>query len=385
VNSDACSRSCSCTSDHDFDPCSTEHLDGHAGLVQACGGDLVTVDGHDDGQDQRLAYGHVGLVDLDDVAHGNLLLLAASAHDRYTAVSFVGPNTLVAQSPACDHRPRRGRRGEGTRTPSGERHRGSMVRVRLSPAKRSSLAGSSLDRTCRAGVSSAECPAGTPATTSPVPAPSDVGRRGWPGWAAFGAAPGAGHDAGFGRRRCWLGSAWPGFGFSVLPVRPARRSARFLEPRARARQVSSFVPAVVLGVSTRPPSTTARRSTRSRVLVGVLLGCSWCRAIAAMSSARAVGGSGRCPLRSAPRLAGCGAAPPRSLRLDRASSTTTPRPWHCGQSWENDSRRPVPIRFRHLHEAERGDLGDLVPRTVAAETSTSLRARGHGWTRAPCR
>src|SRR3954452_7677331 len=59
-----------------------EHLDGHDGLVEPGGGHRVAVDGHHDGQGERLADGHVGLVDLDDVAHGNLLLLAASAHDR---------------------------------------------------------------------------------------------------------------------------------------------------------------------------------------------------------------------------------------------------------------------------------------------------------------
>src|SRR4051794_13774267 len=59
-----------------------EHLDGHAGLVEAGRGDRVAVDRHHDGQRQRVADGRIGLVDLDDVAHGNLLLLAASAHDR---------------------------------------------------------------------------------------------------------------------------------------------------------------------------------------------------------------------------------------------------------------------------------------------------------------
>src|SRR6188472_325768 len=59
-----------------------EDLDGHAGLVEAGRGDLVTVDGHHDGKGERLADRHVGPVDLDDVADGNLLLSAASTHDR---------------------------------------------------------------------------------------------------------------------------------------------------------------------------------------------------------------------------------------------------------------------------------------------------------------
>src|SRR3954451_19668079 len=59
-----------------------QHLDGHAGLVEAGRGDRLAVDRHHDGQRQRVADGRIGLVDLDDVAHGNLLLLAASAHDR---------------------------------------------------------------------------------------------------------------------------------------------------------------------------------------------------------------------------------------------------------------------------------------------------------------
>src|SRR4051794_8446907 len=59
----------------------TEHLDGDAGLVEARGGDLLAVDDHDDGERQRLADTRRDLIDLDDVAHSNLLLLAASAHD----------------------------------------------------------------------------------------------------------------------------------------------------------------------------------------------------------------------------------------------------------------------------------------------------------------
>src|SRR3954470_19444756 len=58
-----------------------EHLDRDAGLVQAGRSDLVTVDDHDHREGQRLADTGLDLVDLDDVAHGNLLLLAASAHD----------------------------------------------------------------------------------------------------------------------------------------------------------------------------------------------------------------------------------------------------------------------------------------------------------------
>src|SRR5689334_20756235 len=58
-----------------------EDLDGHGGLVEAGGGDLVTVDDHDDGKGQRVAHAGGGAVDLDDVADGNLLLLAACAHD----------------------------------------------------------------------------------------------------------------------------------------------------------------------------------------------------------------------------------------------------------------------------------------------------------------
>src|SRR4029077_10959319 len=69
--------------DHDLGTLGgTEHLDRDAGLVEPGGGDRVTVDRHHDRKGERLADGDVGLVDLDDVAHGNLLLLAACAHDR---------------------------------------------------------------------------------------------------------------------------------------------------------------------------------------------------------------------------------------------------------------------------------------------------------------
>src|SRR5205085_10328748 len=59
-----------------------EDLDRHGGLVQAGGGDLLAVDDHDDGQLEGSADGLVGLVDLDDIADSNLLLLAATTHDR---------------------------------------------------------------------------------------------------------------------------------------------------------------------------------------------------------------------------------------------------------------------------------------------------------------
>src|ERR1700710_3215088 len=69
--------------DHDLGALGgAEDLDGDAGLVEPGGRDLVTVDGHHDWQGERVAHRRVGLVDLDDVAHGNLLLLAACAHDR---------------------------------------------------------------------------------------------------------------------------------------------------------------------------------------------------------------------------------------------------------------------------------------------------------------
>src|SRR6476619_981057 len=61
-----------------------EHLDGHGGLVERLrvGGDGLAIDGENDGKGQRLAHLGRHLVDLDDVAHGNLLLLGACAHDR---------------------------------------------------------------------------------------------------------------------------------------------------------------------------------------------------------------------------------------------------------------------------------------------------------------
>src|SRR3954451_4852689 len=61
-----------------------EDLDGHGGLVQrlGVGGDLLAIDDEDDREVDRLAGGRGDLVDLDDVAHGNLLLLGACAHDR---------------------------------------------------------------------------------------------------------------------------------------------------------------------------------------------------------------------------------------------------------------------------------------------------------------
>src|SRR3954447_24530498 len=69
--------------DHDLGTLGgAEHLDRHPGLVEPGGGDRVAVDRHHDRQGEGLAHGDVGLVDLDDVADGNLLLLAACAHDR---------------------------------------------------------------------------------------------------------------------------------------------------------------------------------------------------------------------------------------------------------------------------------------------------------------
>src|SRR6188768_3990570 len=61
-----------------------EDLDGHGRLAEGrgIGGDLLAVDGEHDGKRQRLADPGLHLVDLDDVAHGNLLLLGSCAHDR---------------------------------------------------------------------------------------------------------------------------------------------------------------------------------------------------------------------------------------------------------------------------------------------------------------
>src|SRR6478609_8411212 len=55
-------------------------LDGHARLVEAGRGDLVAVDDHHHRKGEGVTGGS-HRVDLDDVAHGNLLLLAATAHD----------------------------------------------------------------------------------------------------------------------------------------------------------------------------------------------------------------------------------------------------------------------------------------------------------------
>src|SRR6478609_4732024 len=61
-----------------------EDLDGHSGLVQlgGVGGDVLAVDDEDHRKVHRLADTGLHLVDLDDVAHGNLLLGGACAHDR---------------------------------------------------------------------------------------------------------------------------------------------------------------------------------------------------------------------------------------------------------------------------------------------------------------
>src|SRR5689334_4752725 len=61
-----------------------EDLSRHRRLAElgGLGGDLLTVDDHEHGERELLADRGLGLVDLDDVAHGNLLLSGASAHDR---------------------------------------------------------------------------------------------------------------------------------------------------------------------------------------------------------------------------------------------------------------------------------------------------------------
>jgi hypothetical protein len=61
-----------------------EHLrrDAHLGQRVSLGGDGVAVDEQHRGKRHRLADRRADLVDLDDVADRNLLLLAATAHDR---------------------------------------------------------------------------------------------------------------------------------------------------------------------------------------------------------------------------------------------------------------------------------------------------------------
>src|SRR5215471_3751101 len=62
----------------------TEDLDLDSGLAElrGVGRDLVAVDDEHDGQGHALADRGLDQVDLDDVADSNLLLLAATAHDR---------------------------------------------------------------------------------------------------------------------------------------------------------------------------------------------------------------------------------------------------------------------------------------------------------------
>src|SRR5690348_15315635 len=60
----------------------TEDLSGDGGLVQTRRGYLLAVHEHDDREGHRRALVAGDEVDLDDVADGNLLLLAASLHDR---------------------------------------------------------------------------------------------------------------------------------------------------------------------------------------------------------------------------------------------------------------------------------------------------------------
>src|SRR5680860_44823 len=81
--------------DHDLGALGgTEDLDGHTRLVQAGRGDLVAVDDHDHRKGQRLTDAGLDLVDLDDIAHSNLLLLAASAHNCvHGALTLLGSST----------------------------------------------------------------------------------------------------------------------------------------------------------------------------------------------------------------------------------------------------------------------------------------------------
>src|SRR6476619_3875753 len=92
-------------------------LSGHARLGQRVGasGDLLAVDEHEDGQGDRVTHLVGNLVDLDDVADSNLLLLAATAHDRvhHGLTLFFGLQRWVARSGQAHRSHREGRAGSG--------------------------------------------------------------------------------------------------------------------------------------------------------------------------------------------------------------------------------------------------------------------------------
>ena len=234
-----------------------------------------------------------------------------------------------------------------------------------------------LTGTCSAGTPSAACSAGVSAASPAPPSPTcrrrDDGRSRPGGWrtvaasasrrAASPARPAGGRlglgaglvdrlrlrlgvDGGLGLRRGLLGRGRRGVrgvvgecvggGRGVLAAGWPRRGPR----RARPRRAAS---------SSRSSSGTSSSGSSAS-------GCSsWCRAIAAMSfgrrapSARCRPSAGR-PTprpRAAAAPAARGAAPRRRFfGSTGASSTTTPRPWQCSQSWLNASSRPVPIRLR---------------------------------------